>query len=166
MSCIVPEPATFNRLWAPRTLRSKLDFSAAVSTPRLRTLCVLPHCSPDVASIVAPPRRNVIARPDTSSFTLTTSRRLLALQSRFEPTGSTPRIRTACVSVLPKQQRRTQQLAATSLGSSHLSAPLLAVSTHHDLSLRRNSHLHEQSQLSISFGWVIGRGTLRTVCRW
>ncbi len=37
----------------PRTLRSKLDFSAAVSTPCLRTPCVLAHCSPAVAPIVA-----------------------------------------------------------------------------------------------------------------
>ncbi len=101
--------------------------------------------------IVSPPRHNVHH----------TSRHLLA-HSRHVTTSPCARNRVSnkqaqllsdpdCLCFgLPKQQRRTQQLAATSLGPSHLHAPLLAVSTRHDLSLCRNSHLHEQSQLSIS----------------
>ena len=54
-----PEHATFNRLWAPRTLRSKLDFYTTLSTSHLRASCDFAENCSTVACTAAPPRHSV-----------------------------------------------------------------------------------------------------------
>ncbi len=108
------------------------------------------HCSSAVAPIVAPPRHNV----HPTSLHLLAHFRHVTTSPRAAIAIFTNRLNSSDLDCLcfglPKQQYRTQQLAATSQGSSYLHAPLIAVSSRLDPLLRRNSDLHEQSQLSIS----------------
>ena len=54
-----PEHATFNRLWTPRTLRSKLDFYTTLSTSHLRASCDFAENCSTVACNAALPRHSV-----------------------------------------------------------------------------------------------------------
>ena len=54
-----PEHATFNRLWAPRTLRSKLDFHTTLSTPHFRASCDFAENRSTAARTAAPPSHQV-----------------------------------------------------------------------------------------------------------
>ena len=147
MSCIVPNTPPLTG-YGPRAhcalnsifiLHSQLLISELLAIS-LRT----------AQPLLAPQRRRVttfITRPRTSPRTLSTPRQFLVSQTRF--VHSSLNSSSPHSSCFHSQQLRyqTEQLVATSLGSSHVGAPILALSKRHAVSFARNHHvftLHAQ----------------------
>ena len=147
MSCIVPNtppltgygPRAHCALNSTFTLHSQLRICELLAIS-LRT----------AQPSLAPPRRHVIAsitRSRTSPRSISSSRQFAVSQTRFvcsSLNSSSPH--SSC---FRSQQLRyqTEQLVPTSLGSSHVAAPILALSTRHAYSFSRNHHvftLHAQ----------------------